>query len=213
MRFCPKCGELYDDQLLAFCLADGTPLGAVSLDSDVWKEGSRAFEQKQTTLKAKQRRLKWQRVVLMTMLMTTLVVTVVAYVGREERPPAPSPAPPKPDPPKPNPEPTDPKPVPTDPNPVPPDRKPERPKPEPAPPKPPEPRPTKPPQPGPTKPPQPGPTKPPQPGPTKLPECSDNERTAEWDRIRIRFGTPWLEGERNKIMAELRTNAVNLGSV
>ena len=39
LRFCPKCGELYADALLAFCLADGTPLGALAPDSDVWKEG------------------------------------------------------------------------------------------------------------------------------------------------------------------------------
>lgn len=78
MRFCPKCGELYADQLLAFCLADGAPLGAVAPGSDVWKEGSRAFEQKQKGLKTQQRKLKWRRVTLATMLIATLVVSVAA---------------------------------------------------------------------------------------------------------------------------------------
>lgn len=78
MRFCPKCGELYDDQLLAFCLADGTPLGIVTPDSDVWKDGSRLFEQKQNALKTQQRKLKWRRAVLTTMLIATMAVCVAA---------------------------------------------------------------------------------------------------------------------------------------
>lgn len=78
MRFCPKCGELYVDQLLAFCLADGTPLGVVTPDSDVWKEGSRLLEQKQNALKARQRKLKWRRVMLTAMLMATVVVSIAS---------------------------------------------------------------------------------------------------------------------------------------
>ena len=78
MRFCPKCGELYADQLLAFCLADGAPLFVVTPDSDVWKEGSRAFDQKQNALKTQQRKLKWRRVMLTAMLTATMVVSIAA---------------------------------------------------------------------------------------------------------------------------------------
>jgi len=63
---------------LAFCLADGAPLGVVKQDSDVWNEGSRLLEQKQNALKTQQRKLKWRRVMLTAMLMATMVVSVAS---------------------------------------------------------------------------------------------------------------------------------------
>lgn len=80
IRTCPKCGDCYADALLAFCLADGTPLVNVEPLSESWREGSRFIEEKEKALKKQKRRLKWRRVFVsaMTMLIAIMVVLVVA---------------------------------------------------------------------------------------------------------------------------------------
>jgi carboxypeptidase family protein len=78
MRLCPKCGDYYADASLAFCLSDGAPLINVSPNSEGWSEGARVMEGKENALKNQKRKLKWRRVVMSTMAMTTLVVVVVA---------------------------------------------------------------------------------------------------------------------------------------
>ena len=76
MRLCPKCGDFYADESLAFCLADGAPLVGVDANSERWTEGSRVIEQKKNALKKKIRRLKWVRV---SSVITMLIVTMAVY--------------------------------------------------------------------------------------------------------------------------------------
>jgi len=80
IRTCPKCGDYYADALLAFCLADGTPLVNVDTRSESWSEGTRVIEEKENALRTQKRKLKWRRVVMraMTTLIATMVVCVVA---------------------------------------------------------------------------------------------------------------------------------------
>jgi hypothetical protein len=78
IRICPKCGDYYADASLAFCLSDGAPLINVSPSSERWSEGARVMEGKESALKNQKRKLKWRRVVVSSMAMTTLVVVVVA---------------------------------------------------------------------------------------------------------------------------------------
>ena len=80
IRTCPKCGDYYADALLAFCLADGTPLVNVEPLSESWREGARFIEEKEKALRKQKRKLKWRRVFVsaMTMLIAIMVVLVVA---------------------------------------------------------------------------------------------------------------------------------------
>ncbi len=80
IRTCPKCGDYYADNLLAFCLTDGTPLVNVNPLSESWSEGVRVVEEKENALRKQKRGRKWRRVVLstVTMLIATMVVCVVA---------------------------------------------------------------------------------------------------------------------------------------
>lgn len=79
MRFCSRCGDFSADPLLAFCPADGTPLAEVDSQGDSWDRATRVIEQKQNALKTQQKKLKWRRVILRAMLMTTLIVTVAVF--------------------------------------------------------------------------------------------------------------------------------------
>lgn len=83
IRTCPKCGDYYADDLLAFCLADGTPLVNVAPNSERWSEGARIIEGKENALRKRKRKLKWRRFMLSatTMLIVTMVVCVVAING------------------------------------------------------------------------------------------------------------------------------------
>lgn len=83
MRFCPKCGDYYADDLLTFCLTDGAPLAGVAPEGRLWEEGLRAVEEKEKVLRVRRRRLRWQRLVQVatTTLVTTMVVCVVAVNG------------------------------------------------------------------------------------------------------------------------------------
>jgi hypothetical protein len=78
IRTCPKCGDYYADALLAFCLADGTPLGNVAPTSEKWNEAARAIQAKERILSKQKRKLKWRRIVMSTMAITTLVMLLVA---------------------------------------------------------------------------------------------------------------------------------------
>lgn len=78
MRTCPKCGDYYADDLLAFCLADGTPLVGVIPHGEVWSDSLRVVEEKERALRKQRRRLRWRRVLLSAT--TTLVVSMVVCV-------------------------------------------------------------------------------------------------------------------------------------
>jgi hypothetical protein len=78
MHTCPKCGDYYADDLLAFCLADGTPLVGVIPHSESWNEGVRVVAEKEEALRKQRRRLRWRRVLMSAT--TTLVMTVVVCV-------------------------------------------------------------------------------------------------------------------------------------
>jgi len=102
MRICPKCSAYYADDSSTFCLIDGMPLMNVDPSSDNWSEGSRVIEEKENALRKQQRKLKWRRVLMSTMLIATIVVcaasinrwTYVEKVGPERTPsPTPSPTP------------------------------------------------------------------------------------------------------------------------
>jgi hypothetical protein len=83
IRTCPKCGDYYADDLLAFCLVDGTPLEDVVPLSENWSEGVRVIEEKEQALRKQKRRLKWHRILLrsMTLLIAVMVVCVVVVNG------------------------------------------------------------------------------------------------------------------------------------
>jgi hypothetical protein len=78
IRTCPKCGDYYADALLAFCLGDGTPLVNVAPTGEKWNEAARAIQAKEHTLSKQKRKQKWQRIVVSTMVLTTLVTLSVA---------------------------------------------------------------------------------------------------------------------------------------
>jgi hypothetical protein len=94
IRTCPRCGDFYADDPVAFCPADGTPLADVDPHGDAWAEATRVVEEKGRALRRQTRRLMRRRVVMMTttVLITTLVVCVVAvntYVYLAPKPDAP----------------------------------------------------------------------------------------------------------------------------
>jgi hypothetical protein len=78
MRTCPKCGDYYADDLLAFCLADGTPLVGVTPHSESWNEGVRVVAEKEAALRKQRRRFRWRHVLMSAT--TTLVMTTVVCV-------------------------------------------------------------------------------------------------------------------------------------
>jgi hypothetical protein len=92
LRNCPKCGDYYADNLLAFCLADGTPLVNVDPHGKSWSEGKRVVEEKENALRKQKRGRKWRRVGLSaaTMLVATMLVCVMvvnsSYVYLEPEP-------------------------------------------------------------------------------------------------------------------------------
>ena len=78
IRTCPRCGDFYADDTLAFCTADGTPLVDVARPGEGWSEGARVVEEKAKTLRKRERRQRWRR--FMWSVVTTLVVTMVVCV-------------------------------------------------------------------------------------------------------------------------------------
>jgi hypothetical protein len=205
IRTCPKCGDYYLDELLAFCPADGTPLVVVAPHGESWREGSRVIEAKERRLREERRRLKWRRVLLraMTLLLVTMVVIVLTVNGLIYLNPQPEEVAEE--------TPSEDKPT-LGPAPagslVPSTRgKPARAT---------SPRPTPSPTPGvvqvkttpahdtgpePTPTPMPTPT----PTPTPLPACSEADKSRELRTIINRYGEKWrrsIEGERQKIIAE-----------
>ena len=74
MRTCPKCGDYYADDALAFCLSDGTPLTSVDPSGERWNEALRVVEQKAQRLKKQKRKLFWRWIV--ASVMTTVMLTV-----------------------------------------------------------------------------------------------------------------------------------------
>jgi hypothetical protein len=79
IRTCPKCGDYYMDALLAFCLADGTPLINVASDSTSWSNAAQIIAAKEQTLKKRKRKLKWQRIVMSMMAVATLAMLGAAF--------------------------------------------------------------------------------------------------------------------------------------
>lgn len=83
MSICPKCGDYYADDLLAFCPADGMPLASVAPHDEFWDAGLRAVAEKEKALRIRTRKLRWRRAwrVLTTTLVATMVVCVVTVNG------------------------------------------------------------------------------------------------------------------------------------
>ena len=95
IRTCPRCGDFYADDAVAFCLADGTPLADVPTHGDTWAEATRVVEDKVRVLRRQTRRLRLRRVMTMTttMLIMTMVVCVIiadTYVYFVPQPEAPA---------------------------------------------------------------------------------------------------------------------------
>lgn len=74
MRVCPKCGDYSADDLLAFCLADGTPLVEVDPAGDSWQKASRVIEEKRKRLNRRTRSARWTWVLAGA---TTILVAAV----------------------------------------------------------------------------------------------------------------------------------------
>ncbi len=98
MRVCPKCGDYYADDLLAFCLADGTPLVNVEPEGDQWSKGSRVVEEKLKRLNKQKRstRLRWVVAALVTILMAAALMSrsFTIETSKVNPPSSPSPSPP-----------------------------------------------------------------------------------------------------------------------
>jgi hypothetical protein len=99
MSFCPRCGDFYADQSLAFCLADGTPLVRVEANSERWTEGAQVIEKKENALKKQKKIRRFRQVLLVTMILLTILVYGLAaqryvyFVPVATATPTPSPAP------------------------------------------------------------------------------------------------------------------------
>lgn len=80
MKFCPKCRSFYDDESLAFCLADGVPLIKLNSSNELWEEGSKAVETSRQIIQKQTRRQKFKRIsrILITTVMMILVISVIA---------------------------------------------------------------------------------------------------------------------------------------
>jgi hypothetical protein len=74
MSLCPKCGDFYADQSLAFCLADGTPLVPVEANSERWAEGSQVLAKKEKALTKRKQIRTLRRISLVTMVLLTMLV-------------------------------------------------------------------------------------------------------------------------------------------
>jgi len=69
MRVCPKCGDYSADDLLAFCLADGTSLVEVDPKGDSWQKASRVIEEKRKRLRKQNQSARWMLTVAMALTM------------------------------------------------------------------------------------------------------------------------------------------------
>ncbi len=80
MKFCPKCQSFYDDESLAFCLADGIPLVKLNQSDELWSEGSNAVENSRQIHQKQIRRQKLKRFsrILITTVMIIMVISVIA---------------------------------------------------------------------------------------------------------------------------------------
>lgn len=80
MKFCPKCRSFYDDESLAFCLADGIPLVKLNESDELWTEGSKAVETSRIIIQKQTRRQQLRRIsrILITTLIIIMVISVIA---------------------------------------------------------------------------------------------------------------------------------------
>jgi hypothetical protein len=92
IRTCPRCGDFYAGDALAFCTADGTPLVDVATPGEGWSEGARVVEEKTKALRKRERRLRWRRLMwsavttlLVTMVVCVLAVNVYIYLGPKQK--------------------------------------------------------------------------------------------------------------------------------
>lgn len=92
IRTCPRCGDFYAGDALAFCTADGTPLVDVATPGEGWSEGARVVEEKTKALRKRERRLRWRRwmwsavtTLLVTLVVCVLAVNVYIYLGPKQK--------------------------------------------------------------------------------------------------------------------------------
>jgi predicted RNA-binding protein YlxR (DUF448 family) len=78
MRFCPKCRTFSDDELLRFCVNDGTPLVSINQTNKLWSEGTEYVREASKSIRRKIRRSQIKKII--SMLVTTVVVTSVISV-------------------------------------------------------------------------------------------------------------------------------------
>jgi predicted RNA-binding protein YlxR (DUF448 family) len=78
MRLCPKCRTFSDDELLRFCINDGTPLVSINQTNKLWSEGTEYVRDVKNKIQRKIRRSQIKKVI--SMLVTTVVVTSVISV-------------------------------------------------------------------------------------------------------------------------------------
>lgn len=72
---CPRCGDYYADQSLAFCPGDGTPLVKLEAGSERWSEATKVLEKKVGDW---QRRQQW-RTLRKVVLATMALLSILAY--------------------------------------------------------------------------------------------------------------------------------------
>ena len=79
MNICPKCRAFYDDELLRFCLADGSPLVAVGRNETNWEVGESALRVVKQVAK-RETAIQWIKQIVWTVVTTVIVVSVIYVV-------------------------------------------------------------------------------------------------------------------------------------
>ena len=79
MNICPKCRAFYDDELLRFCLADGSPLVAVGGNDANWEVGESALRVVKQAVR-RETVIQWIKQIVWTLITTIIVVSVIYVV-------------------------------------------------------------------------------------------------------------------------------------
>ncbi len=79
MKICPKCGGFFDDELLRFCLNDGTPLLPVNETDENWTKGLRSIKETKRIIQKETRKRQFRKLVWM-LITTVLVIMVISVI-------------------------------------------------------------------------------------------------------------------------------------
>lgn len=91
IKYCRKCKNFYDDELLKFCLNDGSPLAQIDQTYEIWKEGINKILQTKKLIRRETRKNQIKKIIsiLITSILIIMVISVVTlwswvYVNKPE---------------------------------------------------------------------------------------------------------------------------------